>query len=74
MGQKSLNEMMNELAQGRNTVRRNHAPFKPNQTSPEEALSELDAFAQLDDLLESLQKQYLDAKAQRAELTAVWCR
>ncbi len=36
------------------------------------ALSELDAFILLDDTLDSLNKQYLDAKVQRKELVALY--
>lgn len=67
MKQQSLNEIMNEMAQGLKPldVGRN---LDFSQTASMEELSELDAFASMDDLLDGLQKEYLDAKAQRKEL------
>ena len=45
--------------------------MRPRQDAAMKSLGELEAFIILDDLLNSLHKQYLDAKAQRKELVAL---
>lgn len=57
---------MNEMAHGQNIV----CPVA-SQHSKMKRLSELEAFIVLDDTLDALNKQYLDAKAQRKELVAL---
>lgn len=57
---------MNEMASRVDAIH----PAPPEQR-PAQLLSELDAFIQMDHLLASLHKDYLDAKAQRVELVAL---
>ncbi len=63
----SLQTMMNQMARGENL-----AFSKPSSLSHEKNLTELDAFIILDDLLASLNKQYLDAKSHRLELSKAY--
>ncbi len=62
----SLQQIMNEMASRVDAIH----PAPPEQR-PAQLLSELDAFIQMDHLLASLHKDYLDAKAQRVELIAL---
>lgn len=57
---------MNEMASRIDAIHPASAEQRPAQP-----LSELEAFVQMDGLLGSLQKDYLDAKAQRVELVAL---
>ena len=59
----SLNNVMNEIARAEKII---PSPNYINETTQE--LSELEAFAILDETLNDLQKQYLSAKAQRKSL------
>lgn len=67
VGNQSLNSIMNEMARRQDVL--SYAVVKPSKKL--EPLSELEAFAVLDDTLEALYKQYLDAKAQRKELVLI---
>ena len=61
----SLNNVMNEIARAEKII---PSPNYINATT--QPLSELEAFAILDETLNDLHKQYLSAKAQRKSLTA----
>jgi hypothetical protein len=63
----SLHQIMNEMATRLETLQ----PATPEKRSLV-PLSELEAFLQMDSLLASLNKDYLDAKAQRIELIALY--
>ena len=65
--EQSLHQIMNEMASRLEVLR----PPAPKKKAPM-PLSELEAFMQMDDLLTSLNKDYLDAKAQRIELVALY--
>jgi len=69
MAEKSLHQIMNEIVGRIETLTpgEQFASLKPDSARPKaksykDPLSELEAFAKLDDLLAHLQKQYLDAK------------
>lgn len=76
MTEKSLHQIMNEIV-GRidslqpgeefASLKPESAKIKPKGKAYKDPLSELEAFAKLDDLLAHLQKQYLDAKAERQQ-------
>lgn len=66
MKEQSLRQIMNDMVTRLDTIR----PDDPKKRAPE-PLSELEAFIRMDDLLASLNKQYLEAKAQRKELVAL---
>lgn len=58
----SLHQIMNEMVQRLDTIQ------PAEQKKAPKALSELEAFIQMDNLLASLNKEYLEAKSQRKEL------
>lgn len=64
--EQSLHQIMNDMVKRLDTLR----PVDSKKHEPK-PLSELEAFIRIDDLLASLNKQYLEAKAQRQELVAV---
>lgn len=68
MKEHSLHQIMNSMAQGLGGI----AAPAPKNVPPAAPLSELEAFIQMDSLLCSLNKDYLDAKAQRIELVALY--
>lgn len=63
----SLHQIMNDMASRIDAI---HP--EPKEQRPTHPLSELDAFIQIDSLLASLQKDYLEAKSQRIELVAIY--
>lgn len=67
MKAQSLNQIMNDMASRIDAI--HPAPAEQRPTQP---LSELDAFIEMDHLLASLHKDYLDAKAHRVELIALY--
>lgn len=67
METQSLHQIMNEMASRVDAI---HP--EPKDLRPSNPLSELEAFIQIDPLLASLQKDYLDAKSQRVELVALY--
>jgi len=64
---KSLNSIMNQMARQETAL----GFVKPRTHKNLQPLEELDAFVLLDDVLEDLHKQYLDAKAQYKELVSL---
>ena len=64
---RSLNNVMNKMARCESIL----STMAPYRTASLECLSELDAFVILDDTLNFLHKQYLEAKTQRKELVAL---
>ncbi len=65
---RSLNSIMNEMARTQSAM----AKVKPRQAHHGmKALTELEAFRLLDNTLENLHKQYIDAKAQTKELVSL---
>ncbi len=66
MKEQSLHQIMNAMVQRLETIRPADAVARPV-----EVLSELEAFIRIDDLLASLNKQYLDAKSDRKEIVAL---
>ncbi|MEM6812035.1 MAG: hypothetical protein AAF549_06170 [Pseudomonadota bacterium] len=71
MSQKSLHQIMNDIVGRLDSLQpheHSHAPNKKKKKS-RDPLSEIEAFMKLDDLLARLHRQYLEAKAQRKDLT-----
>ena len=64
---KSLNSIMNEMACNQSALK----SLPQHQAKTLEPLNEIEAFILLDDTLENLHKQYLEAKAQTKELIAL---
>ncbi|HPD83515.1 MAG: hypothetical protein R3D88_05700 [Alphaproteobacteria bacterium] len=67
MKEQSLHQIMNDMASRLEVL---HVPASSKRAPT--PLSELEAFMQIDDLLMSLNKDYLEAKAQRIELVALY--
>ncbi|MCI5059686.1 MAG: hypothetical protein MRY79_01295 [Alphaproteobacteria bacterium] len=65
---KSLQQIMNEMVTRLDTV---HNATSQQKKSRKGRLSELEAFISLDPVLANLNRQYLEAKAQRCELVAL---
>ena len=63
----SLHQIMNDMVQRLDRLQ----PQEPKKRAPA-PLSELEAFMQMDGLLASLNKDYLEAKSQRRELAALY--
>jgi hypothetical protein len=63
--QQSLSDIMNQMVTRLEDIQATDKPFA-------HALTEIEAFTKLDDTLESLNKQYLDARLQRKELVALY--
>lgn len=67
MTKQSLNDIMNQMAEG-------HVSFTFCQIDSIKEMSELDAFLRLDETLATLNKEYLDAKSQHEYLIKTFGR